>query len=179
MLHRTKITQDPTLHRQLRISRLPAAPNPASPQAFHSAIDIPSFPPYRCWTLSLAGIPPERVERALNGHNADLTGTGTEPKLPALRLIYIIIYRCLNPSGTHLLLDPLVLRSGEHRSSLLHLPQLYTSSRTGEKQKRLAEASLSVCVGVNLFSRAVASQVFSAPVSLTTVFEMGTGGPSP
>ena len=30
-----------------------------------------------------------------------------------------------------------------------------------------------------LSSRAVASQVLSAHVSLTTVFEMGTGGPSP
>ena len=30
-----------------------------------------------------------------------------------------------------------------------------------------------------LFSRAVASQVFSAQVSLTAVFGMGTGGPSP
>ena len=34
------------------------------------------------------------------------------------------------------------------------------------------------CVGVDLFSRAVASQVFSAQVSLTAVFGMGTGGPS-
>ena len=30
-----------------------------------------------------------------------------------------------------------------------------------------------------LFFRAVASQVFSARVSLTAVFGMGTGGPSP
>ncbi len=34
------------------------------------------------------------------------------------------------------------------------------------------------CVGIFLFSRAVASQVSSAPMSLTTVFGMGTGGPS-
>ena len=33
-------------------------------------------------------------------------------------------------------------------------------------------------VGISLFSRAVASQVFSAPLSLTSVFGMGTGGPS-
>ena len=33
-------------------------------------------------------------------------------------------------------------------------------------------------VGIALFSRAVASQVFSAPKSLTTVFGMGTGGTS-
>ena len=35
-----------------------------------------------------------------------------------------------------------------------------------------------LCVGVNLSSRAVSSQVLSAPVSLTSVFDMGTGGPS-
>ena len=36
-----------------------------------------------------------------------------------------------------------------------------------------------VCVGADLFSREVALQVFSARLSLTTVFGMGTGGPSP
>ena len=34
-------------------------------------------------------------------------------------------------------------------------------------------------VGDDLFSRAASSQVFSAQVSLTSVFGMGTGGPSP
>ena len=34
-------------------------------------------------------------------------------------------------------------------------------------------------VGIALFSRAASSQVSSAPVSLTTVFGMGTGGSSP
>ena len=33
------------------------------------------------------------------------------------------------------------------------------------------------CVGIDLFFRAVASQVFSALQSLTSVFGMGTGGP--
>ena len=36
-----------------------------------------------------------------------------------------------------------------------------------------------VSVGVDLSFRAVSSQVLSALVSLTTVFGMGTGGPSP
>ena len=36
----------------------------------------------------------------------------------------------------------------------------------------------SAYVGISLFSRAVTSQVFSAPLSLTSVFGMGTGGPS-
>ena len=34
-------------------------------------------------------------------------------------------------------------------------------------------------VGVDLFSQPVARQVSSAQVSLTSVFGMGTGGPSP
>ena len=34
-------------------------------------------------------------------------------------------------------------------------------------------------VGVDLSSRLVAKQVLSAQVSLTSVFGMGTGGPSP
>ena len=33
-------------------------------------------------------------------------------------------------------------------------------------------------VGISLFFQAVTSQVFSAPLSLTSVFGMGTGGPS-
>ena len=37
----------------------------------------------------------------------------------------------------------------------------------------------SLCVGIDLFSRPVARQVSSALVSLTSVFGMGTGGPSP
>ena len=36
-----------------------------------------------------------------------------------------------------------------------------------------------LCVGDFLSSRAASSQVFSAQVSLTSVFGMGTGGPSP
>ena len=34
------------------------------------------------------------------------------------------------------------------------------------------------CVGIDLSSQSVARQVFSAPLSLTSVFGMGTGGPS-
>ncbi len=35
-----------------------------------------------------------------------------------------------------------------------------------------------LCVGVDLSSRTVSSQVLSAQMSLTSVFGMGTGGPS-
>ena len=46
------------------------------------------------------------------------------------------------------------------------------------KTKAYSEMS-TLDVGVYLSSRAVTSQVLSARVSLTTVFGMGTGGPSP
>ena len=42
-----------------------------------------------------------------------------------------------------------------------------------------AELLRNICVGVSLLSQAASSQVSSAPVSLTSVFGMGTGGPSP
>ena len=38
---------------------------------------------------------------------------------------------------------------------------------------------MAFCVGIDLSSQSVARQVFSALVSLTSVFGMGTGGPSP
>ena len=37
---------------------------------------------------------------------------------------------------------------------------------------------MEACVGTDLFSQSVARQVFSALMSLTSVFGMGTGGPS-
>ena len=51
--------------------------------------------------------------------------------------------------------------------------QLYQDN----KKATLLGGSLSV--GIDLFSRAASSQVSSARMSLTTVFGMGTGGPSP
>ena len=48
-----------------------------------------------------------------------------------------------------------------------------------EKSKKIASLNKSeASVSVDLFSRAAARQVFSALKSLTTVFGMGTGGPS-
>ena len=47
------------------------------------------------------------------------------------------------------------------------------------KRKTRFSSCLSFCVGTVLSSRAAARQVFSAQVSLTSVFGMGTGGPSP
>ena len=46
-------------------------------------------------------------------------------------------------------------------------------------QKKNPPKSDGFCyVGISLSFRAVTSQVFSAPLSLTSVFGMGTGGPS-
>ena len=47
-----------------------------------------------------------------------------------------------------------------------------------QAQKNHLPKQMVFCVGENLFSRAVTSQVSSAPASLTSVFGMGTGGPS-
>ena len=47
------------------------------------------------------------------------------------------------------------------------------------KTKSCGEISTAfVCAGTDLFSQGVATQVFSARVSLTSVFGMGTGGTS-
>ena len=46
------------------------------------------------------------------------------------------------------------------------------------KRKNPSESDGFHYVGISLFFRAVTSQVFSAPLSLTSVFGMGTGGPS-
>ena len=48
-----------------------------------------------------------------------------------------------------------------------------------QTQKRQTVKSVFFGVGTFLFSRAAARQVSSAQVSLTSVFGMGTGGPSP
>lgn len=47
-----------------------------------------------------------------------------------------------------------------------------------KKKKRIKRDAFFIDVGVDLSSREAALQVFSARVSLTTVFGMGTGGPS-
>ena len=47
------------------------------------------------------------------------------------------------------------------------------------KEKHTDFSVCFLCVGTFLFSRAAARQVSSAQVSLTSVFGMGTGGPSP
>ena len=50
--------------------------------------------------------------------------------------------------------------------------------KTGITKKQPPYWATAFSVGENLFFRAVTSQVSSAPASLTSVFGMGTGGPS-
>ena len=54
----------------------------------------------------------------------------------------------------------------------------HTWPATGQKNKRLRSMQPLFCVSAVLSSRAVASQVLSPLMSLTSVFGMGTGGPS-
>ena len=49
----------------------------------------------------------------------------------------------------------------------------------GQHKKTKLERASSFCVGTDLSFQSVTRQVFSAQVSLTSVFGMGTGGPSP
>ena len=52
--------------------------------------------------------------------------------------------------------------------------------KPNRREKRTDDdSSVLFYVGIYLFFRAVTSQVLSAQVSLTSVFGMGTGGPSP
>ena len=71
---------------------------------------------------------------------------------------------------------------------MLHMRQHTSIVREGElhcigmmryiRKKTAADAAV-FCVGIDLSSRSVSRQVLSALVSLTSVFGMGTGGPSP
>ena len=58
------------------------------------------------------------------------------------------------------------------------IPIENTCLATGIKRQQPRFRSCCLCVGIVLFSRSVARQVFSPPTSLTSVFGMGTGGPS-
>ena len=69
------------------------------------------------------------------------------------------------------------------RTSLHRHDALYTQkNRIGMMRyirKKTAASAAVFCVGIDLSSRSVSRQVLSALVSLTSVFGMGTGGPSP
>ena len=68
-----------------------------------------------------------------------------------------------------------VIYTGEEKFSIKSWLN-YIIDILAEKKNHISVILLSV--GANLSSRAVASRVFSAQTSLTSVFGMGTGGPS-
>ena len=84
--------------------------------------------------------------------------------------------RDLRPDGgddgirTH---DPLL--AGQVLSQLSYTPILLGFLFSGSGNGFIRSLS---CVGIELFSRAASSKVFSPLQSLTSVFGMGTGGPS-
>ena len=69
--------------------------------------------------------------------------------------------------------DPLL--AGQVLSQLSYTPILLGFLFSGSGNGFIRSLS---CVGIELFSRAASSQVFSPLQSLTSVFGMGTGGPS-
>ena len=73
---------------------------------------------------------------------------------------------------------PAVLRSVDHKPSICPSGPAYAQFLLEPHKDKTFVLSF-LCVGVFLSSQDVAVQVFSAPVSLTSVFGMGTGGPSP
>ena len=73
---------------------------------------------------------------------------------------------------------PAVLRSVDHKPSICPSGPAYSQFLLEPHKDKTFVLSF-LCVGVFLSSQDVAVQVFSAPVSLTSVFGMGTGGPSP
>ena len=78
-------------------------------------------------------------------------------------------------------------RARLRRKSIYMIPEPGTGNKGLHPQQPIAAHGIKnqsrsferLCVGVDLFSRLVAKQVSSALVSLTSVFGMGTGGPSP
>ena len=74
--------------------------------------------------------------------------------------------------------DPLL--AGQVLSQLSYTPIGFLSliSRLPESEELFILPSPSVCVSAVLSSRAVSRKVFSPLQSLTSVFGMGTGGPS-
>ena len=71
-------------------------------------------------------------------------------------------------------LTPSLLRKHRFTTFVRLAPNAEFASQTSVLTNLLLQSS---CVSVDLFSRAVSSQVFSALQSLTSVFGMGTGGP--
>ena len=86
-------------------------------------------------------------------------------------------YALVGPSGLE---PPTSCLSGTRSNLLSYDPMwlVWFLVHTCFLQSREQISLLSLCVGIELSSRAASSQVFSPLQSLTSVFGMGTGGPS-
>ena len=65
------------------------------------------------------------------------------------------------------------------RAKVQSVHQPISAQQIIHRRKKTAAQAAVFCVGIDLSSRSVSRQVLSALVSLTSVFGMGTGGPSP
>ena len=93
-----------------------------------------------------------------------------------LFLIYLYIFQCANLNFFSL--DLVEMRRVELLTSCLQGRRSSQLSYTPFPFRGRVPESFPLRVGSDLSSRTVSSQVFSALQSLTTVFGMGTGGPS-
>ena len=148
---------------------LPSWNESLHPALIHPARSaISDFPP------SQPNIPFIEPPAAQFFKTSTLLGSAVEGFLlfsPLRRIFHLFTTSMRSPSRSR------VQKSGIQNALLLPLfPSFFTSQNTKNSGKLFACRCL--CVGVNLSSRAVSSQVLSAPVSLTSVFDMGTGGPS-
>ena len=96
-------------------------------------------------------------------------------RLRSFNRVLILLYPLVGPSGLE---PPTSCLSGTRSNLLSYEPMWLVSDLSHLVQCREQISLLSHCVGIELFSRAASSQVFSPLQSLTSVFGMGTGGPS-
>ena len=92
-------------------------------------------------------------------------------------LFSVCAFALVGPSGLE---PPTSCLSGTRSNLLSYEPMwlVWCFLTLGFLQCREQISLLSHCVGIELSSRAASSQVFSPLQSLTSVFGMGTGGPS-
>ena len=119
------------------------------------------------------------------GHQEVLLSSKRKSAFPLTRhfisVIFPVIYDAKAISDNFI--NSILLKAGLLQAGFFisFLPCHYftTTGKLSENKKELPKGNSLNHVGINLSSQSVARQVFSAPASLTSVFDMGTGGPSP
>ena len=119
------------------------------------------------------------------GHQEVLLSSKRKSAFPLTRhfisVIFPVIYDAKAISDNFI--NSILLKAGLLQVGFLSLSSLAAISQPLENfqktKKELPKGNSLNHVGINLSSQSVARQVFSAPASLTSVFDMGTGGPSP